>query len=207
MSRSKYKIYNGKTLINSLENSRVYFLLFLLIIGLITGASIVKSDINFIKNITEIFKNYSFARKGQSFADNFADSFAINFIFMVMNIFFGFSVIGFPFLMLLPMLKGLGIGAMCGYLYSSFGFSGVGYSLLMIFPCSAVSSIALIYACNDSCEYSRNAWQKSLKGRGQYEKNETRVYLIRQLVFLAICFASSGIDALFCKLFSGLFKI
>lgn len=207
MSKSKYKVYNGKSLKKIFENSRIFFLTAMLVAGLCVGAAILKSDNALIVKIPELFREYSSLRAEQGILRNFCISFFINGLLIAVNIFFGFSLIGYPFLNILTLIKGLGTGAVCGYLYSAFGLTGFGYCVLLIIPGAAVSSLALILACNDSCEYSKNAFLKTIKGAGHYEKDETRVYLTRQLVFLGLCAASSGADALFNELFSNLFNI
>ena len=207
MGRSKYKVYNGKSLKRIFENSRLFFLTALFAVGVCVGAAMLKSGEPITEGISVLFNTYSSLRTEQGIVRNFCNSFAVNGLFIAINLFFGFSLIGYPFLNVLPLIKGLGTGAICGYLYSAYKFTGLGYCFLMIFPGAVVSAFALIIACNDSCEYSRNAYLKAIKGEGQFEKDETRVYLIRQLVFLGICAASSGIDAFFNELFSGFFKV
>lgn len=207
MSKSKYKVYNGKSLKKLFDNSRIFLLTAMFTAGLVAGAILLKSDSLITDKISILFDTYSSLRAEQSLFQNFCNSFAINGLFIILNIFLGFSLIGYPLLTVLPIFKGLGIGAVCGYLYSTYKFVGLGYSILMIYPGAIVSAFALIVSCNDSSEYSRNAYLKSVRGRGQYEKDETRVYLTRQLVFLGICAASSGIDALFNEIFSRFFKI
>lgn len=207
MSRSKYKIYNGKSLKKIFENSRVFLITAMFVFGSIAGSAIIESDTIITERISLLFDTYSSIRAEQGIINNFFNSFAINGLFIIVNIFLGFSLIGCPFLTVLPVLKGLGIGAVCGYLYSSFKLTGFGYSVLMIYPGAIVSVFAFIVACNDSFEYSRNAYLKAIKGRGQLEKDETRVYLTRQLVFLGISAVSSCIDAVFCEIFSRFFQI
>lgn len=207
MSRSKYKIYNGKSLKCFFENSRIYLISVLFAAGLVTGALLLKYNSDATENISVIFDSYSSIRTEQGIIINFLNTFGVNVIFFICSIFLGFSLIGYPFLMLLPLVKGMGLGALTGFLYSQFALKGFGYCVLMIFPGAAVASLALIAACNDSCEYSRNAYSKAIRGRGQFEKDETRVYLLRQLVFLGVCAISSGIDTLFYEIFSGLFKL
>ena len=116
-------------------------------------------------------------------------------------------MIGYPFLVWLPCIKGIGLGAFAGYLYSAYKLSGLGYWILTVFPGAIVSSVALIIACNDSCDYSKNAFMKSLRGRGQFEKDETKIFLVRQLILIGICVISSFIDSVFTFAFSGFFEI
>lgn len=206
MSKSKYKIYNGKSIKKLFENSRIYFLTAMFAAGLLVGAFMIKNE-TIADKISVITDTYSMLRAEQGILNNFYNSFAVNGIFIAITVFLGFSLIGYPCIIPLPFLRGIGIGAVSGYLYSIYKLSGLGYSLLMIYPGAVVSVFALILACNDSCEYGKNAYLKSIKGRGQFEKDETRVYLIRQLVFGGICAASSAIDAISCEIFSRFFEI
>ena len=207
MSRLKYKVYNGKSLKKVFENSRLYLLIVMFVFGLTAGASVIKSESEITDKIILLFENYISQKSGQGMLENFCNSLTVNALFFLINLLFAFSLIGIPFIITLPMLKGFGLGCFCGYLYSTFRLTGLGYGILMVYPGAIVSAMAFILACNDSCEYSRNAFLKSIKGKGQYEKDETRVYLTRQLVFSGICAASSAIDALTDALFSGFFKI
>lgn len=207
MNKSKYKIYNGRALKEFIVNTRIIILIIMFCIGIICGALILKSDINFSDGISDIFNSYSELRKQNGILNNFLYSIKMNGLLIIVSMFLGFSVIGCPFITLVPLMKGLAIGAVSGYLYSMYKLSGVGYSILMIYPGSIVSSYALLKSCNDSFEYSRNLYYKAIKGRGQYEKDETRIYLLRQLVLLGICMISSMIDVVTSELFSGLFEI
>ncbi len=207
MGKLKYKVYNGKSLKKALENSRIYLLIIMFIFGLTAGAGALKSDSEITDKIILLFENYIYQKSGQGGLENFFNSLSVNALFFLMNLLFAFSLIGIPFLISLSMLKGFGLGCFCGYLYSAFRLTGLGYSILMVYPGAIVSSFAFILACNDSCEYSKNAFLKSVKGKGQYEKDETRVYLTRQLVFSGICAASSAIDSVSYALFSGFFEI
>lgn len=207
MSKSNYKVYNGKSLKKALENSRLYFLVIMFIVGLFSGAYAIKSDTELINKVSTIISEYTNFRAEQGIVTNFCNSLSVNCIFVFFNLFLGFSLIGYPFLICLPFIKGLGTGLVSGYLYYTYKFIGFGYSALMIYPAAIVSTFAIILACNDSCEYSKNAYMKSLKNRGQYEKDETRVYLTRQLVFSGICVASAVIDSVFNGLFSRFFEI
>ena len=207
MSKLKFKVYNGKSLKIFFENSRIYLLISMFIFGLVSGARVHNSESEITNKIINLFDNYIFQKSGQGMLTDFCDSLSINALFFIMNLFFAFSLIGIPFIIVLPMLKGFGLGCFCGYLYLTYRLTGLGYSILTVYPGAIVSSLAFILACNDSCNYSRNAFQKSLKGKGEFEKDETRVYLTRQLVFLGICAVSSAIDAIADALFSGFFEI
>lgn len=206
-SKYNYRIYNGKSIKKILENSRIYFMTAFFALGMLIGASSLNNESILFEKTSQIIESYTLLKSDQGILMNFCNSLTVSAVFVFINLFLGFSMIGYPLLLFLPFLRGLGIGMVCGYLYSAFKLTGLGYSILVIYPGAIVSTFALFMACNDSCEYSKNAYLKAIRGRGQFEKNETKVYLLRQLVFFGILAASSLLDALFSKIFSGFFEI
>ena len=209
MSKSKYnyKVYNGKAIKKLFENSKIYFLSAFFAIGIIIGASAIKGDSAIVSKIAELIDSYTLIKSGQGGLENFCNSLSVSGSFIAVNIFLGFSLIGYPRIIWLPFFRGLGIGAVSGYLYSVYKLTGLGYSVLIIYPGAIVSTLAFILACSDSCEYSKNAFMKAIRGRGQFEKNETKYYIIRQLMFLLICAFSSLTDSLLSGAFSRFFEI
>ena len=209
MSKSKYnyKVYNGKALKKMLENSRIYFLAVVFSIGIVIGAAAINSSSLIAEKTAILIDSYTLIRSGQGIIENFCNSFFVSCLFIAAGLFLGFSLLGYPFLLWLPFLRGVGLGTVCGYLYDAYKLTGLGYSILTVYPGAIVSTFAFILACNDSCEYSKNAYAKSIRGRGQFEKDETKVYLIRQLIFLGICAASAIIDAFSSAAFSRFFEI
>ncbi len=209
MSKSKlnYGVYNGKVLKKFLENSRVYFFAILLAVGIFAGAFLARSDSDFYSEITEISENFLNIKNGQGIAENFLDAFAVNALYNALSLFMAFSLIGYPFIVWLPFLRGMGIGLLSGYLYSVYKFTGLGYCVLTIYPSAIISALVFIISCNDCCDYSKNAFAKAIRGRGQFEKDETKVFLTRQLIYSVVIVLSSGMEAVLNALFSGLFKI
>lgn len=203
MKKSKYKVYNGKRIKGLLYESKNCFLLILLIIGLITGAFVSENK----ESIKEIAEKYFQFRKSSGFSEPFFKSAAVNISFIFSSVFLGFSVIGSPFIYCLMFIRGLGSGAMLGYLYITYGFIGVGYAALTMFPSMIISMYSLIMSCNVSSSYSMNAYAKAIWGRGEYKNNETRVFIFRQLILMIISVFASAIDASFSMLFSKLFSI
>ncbi|MBE6820547.1 MAG: hypothetical protein E7516_05805 [Ruminococcaceae bacterium] len=209
MSKSKlnYKVYNGKALKKIFENSRIFFLTALFTIGIIFGAVLIKNPSDWFAEISEIAENFIQNRAEKGIGENFFDSLKICLSFNVLSTFFGFSLIGYPFIMWLPFLRGLGFGALSGYMYSAYKLTGLGYCILTVYPGAVVCVFSFLIACNDSCEYSKNAFAKAVKGRGQFEKGETKFFLTRQMIFAVICILSAAIDAAFTALFTGFFEI
>ncbi len=209
MSKSKYKyrVYNGKIIKQLFENSKIFFLTAFFAIGILMGAFVINKNSNIISNLSGLIDSYTVLKSGQGIIANFCNSLSVNAVFIAISLFLSFSLIGYPFIMCLTVLRGMGMGIVCGYLYSTYKLIGLSYSLLIIYPGAVVSTFAFILACNDGSEYSRNAYAKAIQGKGQFEKDETRIFLIRQLIFLGVCAVSAIIDALVSTAFSRFFEI
>ncbi len=208
MSKSKkYKVYNGKKLKGFYEKSMIFILLLLFVIGILMGALNINKDNVIADELKNTVDAFTQIRGGQGIWKTFAESFFVNGIFQFVSIFLAFSVIGYPFILLIPLLKGLGIGAFSGFMYSSFGWTGVGYCLLIIYPGVLISTFALINSCNDSCVYTKNLYLKAICSKGVYEKDETRIMLIRQVLYLTVTLVSSITDSIVAYAFSRFFEI
>ncbi len=207
-SKYKYKVYNGKIIKEMLDNSRLIIFVVIFAIGIIVGAKIINSE-NLImqEQIKSLLNSFAIKRAGQGIINNFIESLFSVSVFSLTAAFLGFSLIGYPLIIIIPLVRGMGIGAVCGYLYSVYKFTGLGYSLLMIYPGALFSTLSLLLMCNDCSEYSKNAYSKAILGRGQFEKDETRVFLIRQLIFFLIGVFGAFVDAVCSKLFLGIFNL
>lgn len=207
-SKYKYKVYNGRVIKEMLDNSRILIFVIIFAIGIIIGAKVINSDNLIMQDqIKTLLNSFTIKRAGQGIINSFAESLFSVSVFSLATVFLGFSLIGYPLIIMIPLLRGMGIGAVCGYLYSVYKFTGLGYSLLMIYPGALFSTLSLLLMSNDCCEYSKNAYSKAILGRGQFEKDETRVFLIRQLIFALIGIFGALTDAVCSKLFVGLFNL
>ncbi len=207
-SKYKYKVYNGRAIKEVFENSRVVVLTVMFSIGIIIGAKGINSgSTEHYEKIKNLLSSFALNRAGQGISENFMDSLTGVGVYSAAALFLAFSLIGYPIIMLLPLIRGMGIGAVFGYLYSAYGFTGIGYSLLMIYPGALFSIISLLLICNESCEYSKNAYSKSVLNKGNFEKDETKYFMIRQILFFAVGAFGSLVDAASIKLFAGVFNL
>lgn len=206
-SEYKYKVYDGKIIKEMLENSRIFVLMIIFAGGIITGAISLKKDNEFIAQIQSLISSFALQRAEQGGFEIFINSLLVNVAFSLTAVFFSFSVVGYPLILMLPFARGLAVGVVGGYLYSAYKFLGLGYCLLMIYPGAVLSVALLMLIFNESCEYSKNVYSKAILGRGQFEKNETRYFLIRILVFTAISATGALADAAGARLFSRFFTL
>lgn len=206
-SEYKYKVYDGKIIKEMFENSRVFMLILIFTGGIIVGAAALKKDNQLISQIQSLVSSFALQRIEQGRLQIFLNSMLVNSIFAMSAAFFSFSVIGYPFIMILPFVRGLALGAVGGYLYTAYKFTGLGYCVLMIYPGAILSAATLFLVFNECCEYSKNVYLKSIFGRGQFEKNETRYFLMRLLVFTAVSASGALADAVSAALFGRFFNL
>lgn len=203
MNKSKYKVYNGSKIKGFFEKTNIFFFLIIISVGMTVGAfSAGKSEM--MKNIAVQYLQF---RKASGFSELLFRSAFVNVSFIILSAFLGFSLIGSPEIYCLLFIRGLGTGALCGYLYAEYGISGVGYSVLTMLPSMLVFIYSLMMSSKDSIEYSQNAYLKAIKGRGHFENGETRIFLIRQFIYIIIAMFGSVIDSLFSLLFSRFFSV
>ena len=69
--------------------------------------------------LREIIENYYQVKGEQSFLQNFLSTLGTESVYMGLALIFGVCAFGEPVLWLLPLIKGLGLGLISGYLYQS----------------------------------------------------------------------------------------
>ncbi len=206
LKKKKYRVYNGKSIKKIIENSKNYFLLFLFAVGVAAGAYSMKNDTSILSSQWKIITDsYISLRTEQGILANLLAALTVNGLYFSLSIFFAFSLIGYPILVTLPFFRGLGVGAICGYMYLNFGVKGIGFCLLTIYPGLIISVMALSRSVCESCVYSQNAYQKAINGRGQFEKDETKIMMIRHFVYFGFAAVSTVLDCIMGYIFSRFF--
>ena len=175
--------------------------------GMIVGAGLLKSgSSDFIRDFTSVFDLYTEARNSQKIYTVFFHSIAVNTLFLVSAFGFGLSCIGLPVTVLLPVVKGLGMGIVSGYLFSHFAMSGIGYYLLTIFPGAVLTNSALLLACNASSLMSIDILA-TVMSRKPADTGLVKNYLKKYLILLIVTLTGSLIDAVLTRSFSYLFSV
>lgn len=205
-SKYPYKVYNGKVLRAFLLRARFYALALPWLLGLICGAcTLGRLTASQVSALSGTVQRLIAAHEG-GWLQIFRNTLMLHSGALVLTIFLGFSLIGCPFLLLVPFFQGVGLGLVSGYFYTTYKLAGVGYCLAVLYPAALAAAAALLFSCRDSWLYSRNAYEKAIRGRGEMAKDETKVFLVRQGMYLLLCALSALIEAVFSALFSGLFR-
>ncbi|MDR2752891.1 MAG: stage II sporulation protein M [Oscillospiraceae bacterium] len=132
--------------------------------------------------------------------------FGTDFLFLSASFLLGLCAAGLPFLLLLPVLRGLGVGVVSGWLYLHYSASGVGYSMLVLYPAVLVSVLIMLETCKDSMCMSGDML---LLVTGKLERAESplRRYVSRYAAPLLCSALAAVLDALCFAAFHNVFQI
>lgn len=170
-------------------------------LGIIGGVILQSIDKTVGDGTGGLFNEFYTLNSSRSVPEIFLSSFLSNMLIIVFLMFLGFSSVGFAAVYAAPVFKGLGVGSACSYIYSAYLFKGVAYCALVIFPVAAVQFFAVILACNESTQMSRDILRLIRKNGAAETKIRTDLYLLRYAVITAMTAVSSLIYSVGAVLF------
>ncbi|MDR1928147.1 MAG: stage II sporulation protein M [Oscillospiraceae bacterium] len=180
-------------------------LLGLFALGLFLGARTAGgADHAWQTQLVTLLRQQSQLRDGRSLLGNVAAYLNHDILFLLAAYLLGLCAAGLPLLLLLPLLRGLGLGVVSGWLYFSEGLRGLGYSILVQYPAAVISMLILLAAAKEGMLM---AGDMLLTVTGKQERVESgiRMYSLRFLVLAVLCVPAALLDALCFSAFSGLF--
>ncbi len=175
--------------------------------GMAFGAVLVKSsaDHEWLEKLLDLLQEYSLLRSTQSLFATICNSMLANMLYLAGAFAAGLCAIGLPLLMLLPFIRGLGLGAVFGYLYSAQSLAGVGYCLLILLPGAILSTATLLIGCREGITMSFDVFTVMNGKKILDHSHSLRLYCVRFGILLVLLLCASLADALFAKAFSGFF--
>lgn len=120
-------------------------------------------------------------------------------VLLLILFFSGLCAAAFPFVLLVPVYKGLGIGCSVAQLYMSSGREGIVYSLLLIVPSAVISCYAVMIGTREAYRMSVECFGAVFKNNIYTVGENARLYVVKFLVLEAILSVSATIDSL-CSL-------
>ncbi len=179
----------------------------LFLIGFTAGVFIVHSGNSSVMNMLN-FTSQSFLDKRvhQSVFDTFIYSFSAGYLYVFIAFLLGFSSISAPITLLIPPLKGIGLGIAMAFMYSEHGMNGFYYCLLLIVPYSLVATTCVILSCKESILFS-NVFFAFLFTNSKLETAfpAFKVYLVKFLYISVAVVSASVLDVICTGLFAGIF--
>lgn len=209
MKQRRKSLYYSKNRVSQLPIRReILMFSILLLSGLLIGVLVAKNgNESILTQVNRMFDSFYSVRENQSIGASVINSLKVSCAFWLINVLFGLCIIGIPFVTAIPVIRGLGIGLVTGYIYSIYGIKGVGYCFLIIFPGALISFIALIYAVSDSFKmslYTLSSCVNSGAPKGGAEK--IKIFAVRQIFYLMLFAVSAFTDGIANKLFAGVFN-
>lgn len=108
----------------------------------------------------------------------------------------GLWACGVPFILLVPLFHGVGLGLTEAYYYRM-GMGGVGVVAALVMPAGLLNGAVLIAACAESLRLSSRLSRQLLPGTGEGGLwSNFRLYSLRFLLFLAAAVAVACIEVL-----------
>ncbi|MCI5796961.1 MAG: hypothetical protein MR019_08860 [Ruminococcus sp.] len=165
-------------------SQKMFLLMTVFIIGLVFGAMSLRNlGDDYTQKIQSFIVNYFLAKSSQSLFTVFVTALLRDCLFLLIPFIFGLCLIGEPIVWLEPVLRGLGIGLISGYLYRTYNIDGMKfYGIVMLIPFVLSSSIMLA-ACHESILMCRDINRK-IKDNTVIQSNFIKLYLIRYAVLL-----------------------
>lgn len=188
------------------ENKLLLILFGILIFGILIG-SLTYSNFTSeeTSSLSFLAQGYMNDRVLQTPSEILSHSFVSATLLLTIAFISGFCAIAQPFQLLIPLIKGLGLGASVAQIYAIKGGSGLIIVLLLIIPYSAITCFAYLIAVRESVRYSVGFFRLAFfSGHNDGMRVETKNYCIKYLLLEIIIAISALIDCLSSFLFAGL---
>ena len=178
------------------QNQKLVILTVLLICGLILGALTDKKAVGTsAAPLREIVENYYHVKSEQSFLQNFLSTLGTESVYMGLALIFGVCAFGEPVLWLLPLIKGLGLGLISGYLYQQHAVTGLSYFSAVILLPSVIASASELFACKESILMTRDINRILLKKQNADGLEMFKLYFMRYAVLYGTILFSAVLSA------------
>ena len=157
----------------------------------------------FLKQMAIAQENFIEIRRHQDFIIILMKSFLSSTVFLGVAFVLGFSAISQPLEIILPVIKGMGLGATMAQIYAQNGKGGMFISLVIILPCAAISMYALLMGTRESVSFSNILMTDLLSSKQSGGLLPAlKLYITKFVVLEAIVAVSAGADCLCTVIFS-----
>ncbi|MDR1805200.1 MAG: stage II sporulation protein M [Clostridium sp.] len=186
-------------------NKRLLLLLGLFLAGMLAGARLCRAEEGFFARQGELlFEAWLSPREARSFLGVLLPSLGCNLIFVLVAVLLGFSVAGVPLIGILPLLRGLGAGLICGRLYADFALVGLAAATLTLIPGTLCAVFGLLLLCRESMESAAALGSAAKNSAMPEEWRGLREHMLRCGALTLFAFAGAVLDAAGAAAFGGI---
>ena len=149
-----------------------------------------------VSKISFISQGFIGSRAEKGFVEILIDSFLSSTGQLLVVFVLGFWAVSQPLEVLIPFLKGLGLGASLAQIYSSIGIKGFLIILLLIIPYALISVFALIIAIREAIKLSNIFARKAFYDTNtQGMKKITKLYCQKFAILEVLMIIASLVDS------------
>lgn len=180
------------------NNQKLILLTTVLICGVLLGILFVKYSSDTAFTTLQNLVNAHFKQcESQSVFLNLLTAFGTEFLYIFSAVLFGFCLVGEPLLWSLPLVKGVGIGAVSACLYKAYTLQGLEYYTVFLLIPSALYATVLLFSCKESILFSRDINRSIFKNTNIFKGlAEVKLYLLRHFVLSLILLFGAVLYAL-----------
>ena len=197
---------NSRTSNDFIHNTGFFaFLVGIGIMGVLFGVmSYCFMSADFLEQLSLAEENYIELRRNQDFAQILIKSFCSSSIYLGCAFVLGFSAIAQPVEIIIPLIKGMGLGVSVAQIYAQNGRSGILTCVLLILPCSLMSMYALVIGVREAIGLS-NIFMTNALSTGQTSGllSTVKLYCTKFLVLEAVVAVSAAADCVCTVVFAG----
>lgn len=179
-------------------------LLLLFILGCIIGTLLIRAESPLSSLAVSMFKKYNGLVVSYGFVKNLYNLLLCNMLIIIFLFFMGLSAVGAPFVCIISVIKGIGIGIVSSYIYKTYLLSGFGYCMTVLYPQQIMNMLAMFIAMNESYSFSKQIFDTINSSSVQYDF-EKKLYIIRFIFAVFIQAFSCIIGALLNTYISNVF--
>lgn len=171
------------------------------VLGIISGVVMQILSETLYNNCSSIYGSFLEINSSGSLFEILAGNFISNIVYVVFPMFFSLCAAGFAIMYIFPFIKGLGVGAICAYIYATYGISGIGYCFSIIFPTTLIQFFGIILSCNEGYHMASDILSVIRKENTAEEGIKINLFFLRYLIIIIIMFLGSLVYALCNRLY------
>ena len=195
---------SSEIIIHKKRNIVAFILPVTAVVGAVIGYILCINEPGVISQ--QAIHDFLFQRINGGFFGNAASSFIAAVVWCIIPFISGLSAVGQPVGALIPLVKGIGIGAALAGLISSYGAGGIPAFAAFVLPSAVLGTIICCYQCRIAIGCSAKILS-SIRGGGREAPDFYKVYLERFLVCCTGCFLLGIADSALSCLLGGIFVI
>lgn len=183
-------------------------LIMLFLIGIFYGTLILRINVfNDDVILNNLMEEYIQKFQTQSILTCFYNSLASTFVFLILSYLLGYSAVFQPIILLLPVIRGIGLGYLMSLFYSTYFLKGILFCTIIIIPSAIVSFFCILFACREAINLANQfLFSFTRKNSKQVELSTIRLYTLKLTILLLISIGGAILETVCFFLFGGVFK-